>query len=97
MKHWGDDIEIFSKEYKADEAIRWYTKESFVYRLVNRAIRINDITLWDLSRYYIADMCKQMEIVYREQNCSKNFILYRGQRIYYWFDIQNNIYKTRFR
>jgi tetratricopeptide (TPR) repeat protein len=73
-------IEIFSKEYKSDEAIRWYTEESFVYRLVNRAFRIDDITLWYLSRYYIADMCRQMEIIYREQNCTKNFILYRRQR-----------------
>jgi len=76
-----EKIEKFSKEYKADETIMWYMEESFVYRLVNRAFRTEDITLWYLSRYFIADICKQIEIVYQQQNHSRSLTLYRGQRM----------------
>jgi tetratricopeptide (TPR) repeat protein len=75
-------IEKFSKEYKADKAIRWYTKDSFVHILVNRTFRTEDITLWYLSRYFIADICKEIEIVYQKQKIySENLTLYRGQRM----------------
>ncbi len=45
---WKQVIQIFSREYTADEAIWWYTKESFVYRSVNRVFRIDDITLFGI-------------------------------------------------
>jgi hypothetical protein len=32
-------IADFSKEYKANDAIKWYTEDSFVYHLLNRALR----------------------------------------------------------
>jgi hypothetical protein len=72
-------INKFSEEYKSDEAILWYTKDSFVHRLLNRAFRTDDITAWYLSRYLIIDISQQLEIIYQEQNSSQKFKLYRGQ------------------
>ncbi len=72
-------IEHFRNIYTSNKAIDWYTRESFVYRLVNRAFRTEDITLWYLFRYYIIDLCTQLEKVHQEQNIKTLLTLYRGQ------------------
>ncbi|CAF1005706.1 unnamed protein product, partial [Didymodactylos carnosus] len=71
-------------DHVSDKAIEWYTRDSFVYRLINHAFRTEDIALWYLFRFYIIDLCKQLESVHRIQQqqqqktdcCLK---LYRGQ------------------
>ncbi|CAF1272174.1 unnamed protein product [Adineta steineri] len=72
-------IEEFRGTYKQEEAIQWYTEESFLYHLVNRAFRTENIELWYLFRFYISDLCKQLEDVYQKQNCQTILTLYRGQ------------------
>ncbi|CAF0979839.1 unnamed protein product [Adineta steineri] len=72
-------IELFGNTYTQDKAIDWYTEDSFVYRLVNLAFRTEDITLWYLFRYYITDLCKQLEDTHKQQNCQSVLKLYRGQ------------------
>ncbi|CAF1081281.1 unnamed protein product [Rotaria sp. Silwood1] len=72
-------IEEFGKTYTSNNAIDWYVKESFLYKVVNRAFRTEDITLWYLFRTYITDLCKQLEQVHKEQNIQTNLKLYRGQ------------------
>ncbi|CAF4701429.1 unnamed protein product [Rotaria sp. Silwood2] len=72
-------IEEFRNTYTSNETIDWYIKESFLYKVVNRAFRTKDITLWYLFRYYIIDLCKQLEQVHKKQNIQTNLKLYRGQ------------------
>jgi len=36
-------VDEFEKTYQPCDAIRWYTKDSIVYRLVNQALRTEDI------------------------------------------------------
>lgn len=72
-------IELFRTEYNSSKAIEWYTFDSFLYRLVNQAFRTEDISLWYLFRFYIADLCKQLEQVHTEQKLQECFTLYRGQ------------------
>ncbi|CAF4553198.1 unnamed protein product [Didymodactylos carnosus] len=62
-----EKIEDFRKTYRSDKVIEWYTKDSFVYRLINHAFRTEDIALWYLFRFYIIDLCKQLESVHRIQ------------------------------
>ncbi|CAF1685015.1 unnamed protein product, partial [Adineta ricciae] len=72
-------IESFRETYTSDQAILWYIKDSFIYRLVNRAFRTEDITLWYLFRFYLIDLCKQLELVHKQQNIQTSLTLYRGQ------------------
>lgn len=72
-----ENIERFRKTYIADEAIAWYTDECFVYRLLNKALRTEDIDGLYLFRFYIIDLCKQLK-----EESRKNvgtLTLYRGQ------------------
>ena len=74
-----EKIDLFHSTYTADQAINWYTRDCFVYRLVNQAFRIEDVSLWYLFRFFIIDLCTQLENVYRKQNIQDCLKLYRGQ------------------
>ncbi|CAF0901393.1 unnamed protein product, partial [Adineta ricciae] len=72
-------IETFRNTYKPNQAIKWYTEQSFMYIYVNRAFRTENVSMWYLFRFYIKDLCEQIEQVYHEQNNKECLILYRGQ------------------
>ncbi|CAF4829638.1 unnamed protein product, partial [Rotaria sp. Silwood2] len=38
-----EKIADFERKYEADQAIRWYAKDSFLYRILNTALRQNDM------------------------------------------------------
>ncbi|CAM4986308.1 unnamed protein product [Rotaria socialis] len=80
-----EQIEKFSVEYKPDRAIEWYCKDSFVYRLLNRALRTENIDIIYKFRFFITDLhyglsqlrwqCSNQPIeVYRAQQMSINEI-----------------------
>lgn len=54
-------IDEFKRTYSSDNAIYWYTLDSFVYRLVNKALRIEDIDQIFAYRFFISDLYKQLE------------------------------------
>ncbi|CAF2054421.1 unnamed protein product [Rotaria magnacalcarata] len=72
-------IEQFRTSYTINEVIRWFTLDSFVYRLLNRALRTENISHLYLFRFFIIDLCKQLE---HERTCIRDrdiLHLYRGQ------------------
>ena len=67
----------FEKNYLPDQAIWWYTRESFLYKLLNKALRTRNIDLLYLFRFFIADIERQLDL----NKCSKPVCVYRGQLI----------------
>ncbi|CAF0867818.1 unnamed protein product [Didymodactylos carnosus] len=82
-----DNIELFQTTYKAVEAIEWYTKESFVYRLVNKALRTEDIVALYSFRFYVVDLCRRLclkhkELIERQEKLGQPVLkLYRGLQL----------------
>ncbi|CAF3102904.1 unnamed protein product [Rotaria socialis] len=75
-------IELFHNSYTSDRAIEWYTRDSFVYRLLNKALRTEDIDLLYLFRFYIIDLCSQLEQESKRKTVhTEIYALYRGQQI----------------
>ncbi|CAF1483920.1 unnamed protein product [Rotaria sordida] len=75
-------IEQFRTTYTINEAIRWFTSDSFVYRLLNRALRTENITHLYIFRFFIIDLCKKLEY---ERTCIPDrdiLYLYRGQMMF---------------
>ncbi|CAF3317078.1 unnamed protein product [Rotaria socialis] len=60
-------IDDFSAEYNNHLAIQWYTKESFLYSMMNRALRSQDIEAIMKMGFFISDLHKQIEECYKEQ------------------------------
>lgn len=60
-------IDEFEKTFNSENAIWWYTTDSFLYRQINAAFRTENIlTLWKL-RFVIQGIYKQLELLHEEQ------------------------------
>ena len=78
-------IDEFEKNYKPDNAIWWYTRESCFYRMMNKALRVQDFDMLFALRFFITDIAKQLKSEYEKfirTSDSRNMIrVYRGQII----------------
>ncbi|CAF1232788.1 unnamed protein product [Didymodactylos carnosus] len=55
-----ETIKQFESTYSSDDAIKWYTKQTFVYRLVNKALRTEDFESLYTFRFFISDLCSNL-------------------------------------
>jgi tetratricopeptide (TPR) repeat protein len=70
-------VREFENGYSADKALWWYTRDSFLYRMLNKALRTQNIDLLFLFRFVIYDIYRQLK-----QNQSQSSVrVYRGQEI----------------
>jgi len=60
-------IDEFEKEYEKNKAIWWYTRASFIYGVLNKALRTMDFTILLIMGFYIQDLHRQIQILYSEQ------------------------------
>jgi hypothetical protein len=61
-------INYFQQNYRAEDAINWYSRDSFVYRLVNKALRTQNLGIIFKFRFFIRDVYEQLKKLYHEQN-----------------------------
>jgi len=54
-------IDKFEQEYNSNNAIQWYTKSCFLFRLLNKALRTENIEVLYTFRYFIVDLCQSLE------------------------------------
>ena len=62
----GNDLELanlrdFEQHYSSDRALHWYTRESFFYKTLNKALRSQDIHMIFLYRSFIVDIYDQLQ------------------------------------
>ncbi|CAF1300973.1 unnamed protein product [Rotaria sordida] len=75
-------IENFDQTYKSEDALLWYTKESFLYNHLNKALRTEDIEFLYKFRYFISDLSKNLLCEYEQLKESLDSIVtYRGVQI----------------
>ncbi|UJR19758.1 hypothetical protein I4U23_022892 [Adineta vaga] len=77
-------IDEFEQTYQPTDALKWYTKDTFLFRILNKSLRSEDIELFYSFRYYIVDLCICLQ---REYETLKDYLpsmvitLYRGQTL----------------
>ncbi|CAF1662063.1 unnamed protein product, partial [Adineta ricciae] len=72
-------VEEFQDYYSVENSLWWYTRDTFVYRMLNKALRIRNIDILYLFRFFIRDLAEQLKenqwlspgSVYRGQSLSK--------------------------
>lgn len=76
-------IDKIEKEYNAQHAIQWYTYESFLFSMVNRALRMMDVELIVNMGFFICDLHNHITTLHSEQygkRTNLDFLrVYRGQ------------------
>ncbi|CAF1422989.1 unnamed protein product [Adineta steineri] len=77
-------IDDFESSYRSNSAIRWYTKDTFLYRLLNSALRHGSIDAIVDFQYFIIDLYEQLRTVhidYIRNSKESNLTVYRGQKM----------------
>ena len=68
-------IDEFNGNYMPEQAIWWYTRECFLYRMLNRALRTANINLLFEFRFILHDLATQL----RSDPCQSPIRVYRSQ------------------
>ncbi|CAF1687454.1 unnamed protein product, partial [Adineta ricciae] len=77
-------IDEFNLEYSNLLAIKWYTKESFLYGSLNRALRTQDVETIMKMGFFLKDLHQQIVEFHTAQSKVREndkFIVYRGQAL----------------
>ncbi len=77
-----NDIAEFEHDYCAQSAITWYTREYFIYEMLNRALRMLEVYNIIKMGFFLRDLHQQIEELHQKQvgsYCGKSFVVYRGQ------------------
>ena len=83
--HLANDLRLideFQRDYRPDQAIWWYTRECFIYQMLNRALRLLEADIIVNMGFFVHDLHRQIEQLHREQVSQyggKHLTLYRGQ------------------
>ncbi|UJR26371.1 hypothetical protein I4U23_007704 [Adineta vaga] len=64
----------FENDYSSDRALWWFTRETFVYRLINKAFRIQNLELLLIFRFFIRDIQRLIE----QNKCTNALYVYRS-------------------
>ncbi|CAF2051606.1 unnamed protein product [Rotaria magnacalcarata] len=75
-----ENLRSFQNTYKQHSSVWWYTKESFLYSAVNKALRTQDVTMLFVMGFFIRDLHLQLIELQETDIENQSFsILYRGQ------------------
>lgn len=76
-----DQINSFDRTCTADNVLNWYTQDSFVFRLVNKAFRTLDIDVISKFRYFIILLYEKLKSLSIQQQKTQRPTVFRGQRL----------------
>ena len=78
------NIASFDVNYQASNAIHWYTSDSFIYKLINKALRTEDIEVLHTFRFFIIDLCANLAEKHKEMldlDIDLPPVVYRGTQM----------------
>jgi tetratricopeptide (TPR) repeat protein len=73
-------IDEFERDYHPEDAIRWYSKQSFLYKMVNKALRSEDLDQLQTFRFFIGDLSQSLAREHQKilSSGETSLTLYRG-------------------
>ena len=72
-------IDEFERDYEKHTPVWWYTRDCFIYRMLNKALRTHHIETINKFGFFIKDLHRQLQH-FQENSESGSFTVYRGQR-----------------
>lgn len=77
-------IDEFERDYANHTPVWWYTRDGFLYKMLNKALRIQDVEALYIMRTFIKQLHDQLVYLHDCQlniSASVTTILYRGQQM----------------
>ncbi|CAF4199498.1 unnamed protein product [Rotaria sordida] len=86
IKYQNEEVQLnsindFENNCTLDDALYWYTKEPFVYKLVNKAFRTRNVDLICRFRYFIILLHRRLKELSIQQQKINYTIVYRAQTL----------------
>jgi tetratricopeptide (TPR) repeat protein len=72
-------IDEYKKKNEELSPIQWYTRECFIYSMLNRALRLYDMEILTLIIFFVQDLHKQIKEIHAKSNEQQQFTVYHGQ------------------
>ena len=72
-------IHEFERDYELHSPIWWYTKISFLYTMLNQALRIQDTEIIIKMGFFLREIHRQIEQLHLETHPTAKMTVYRGQ------------------
>ncbi|CAF3933946.1 unnamed protein product [Rotaria sordida] len=73
--HQLEIVSEFERHYKSKKAIWWYTRDAFLYSMLNKALRVQNTELLLLFRFVIHDIYERL----KKYQCQRPIQVYRYQ------------------
>lgn len=77
------NVDKIEKEYRKHEPVWWYTCETFMYSMLNKALRTMDVEIIVQMGFFVLDLHNNIAVLHSKQfngyNSSNSFTVYRGQ------------------
>jgi tetratricopeptide (TPR) repeat protein len=70
-------VQEFDHSYSSDNALWWYTRDCFLYKILNKALRAQNIHILFLLRSFSRDIYQQL----KQNQCPSRVRVYRGQLV----------------
>lgn len=79
-----EKIMVFEQTYKPSDAIKWYTENTFVFQLFNKAFRTQDFDVIFKYRFFLVDLFNQLSSLHKQQykNVKGSLTVHRGQMMF---------------
>jgi tetratricopeptide (TPR) repeat protein len=76
-------IDEFDQNYRSELAIQWFSKKSFIYKLINKALRTKDINQLYHFQFFINDLSKNIDREHQKivQSTENIVNVYRGVKL----------------
>jgi len=78
-----EHVNMIEKDYRPQQAIRWYTSSCLLYTMLNRALRLMEVDLIIKMGFFVRDLHNQIVALhlqqYSKRHDKKTFTVYRGQ------------------
>ena len=81
------EIDTFDKMYESNAALQWYSRDTFLFRIVNKVLRSNNVNTMFNIRYFLTDLYTQLNELHKKENLFESYEIqqikkvYRGQHI----------------
>lgn len=75
-------LDEFERDYNGENAVEWYTRETFIYNVLNRALRQHSLQIIFLFGFFLQDIHRQLQREYKRMQsdwADLQLTLYRGQ------------------
>jgi tetratricopeptide (TPR) repeat protein len=69
----------FERDYDHPSPIWWYTRECFIYAMLNKALRIQDVEIILNMGFFLRDLHRQIEHLHSNIDKRNRLTVYRGQ------------------